>query len=97
MKNKINILGHWWTIKHADIVDDEDSDALCEPSTKVISLKKGISKATERENLIHEIFHAVLFEVGISDQHISIDQEHFVIGAIILYITTSKDFKKLLE
>jgi hypothetical protein len=67
------IKGERWSIRHKNNVEDDEHNkcyGICNFEDRVIYLEKGMSKELEAETFIHEVFHAVLYEM-----HMNLDRE----------------------
>jgi len=63
--NKINILGIEYTVKHVDVGDTEYPFAgRCIPDDQLIVIRTGMQPDYTEQVLIHEIIHALLWQLG---------------------------------
>jgi len=53
--------------------DGTECDGICNPTTRTISLKHGLSKEDKAKTFIHELMHAVWFESHITNDDIKLD------------------------
>jgi len=82
---KINIKGQEYLVVYVDRVDSDDNDGECDRVKKKIKIKKSLGEAERQATLIHELFHAVLAEVCVSEL-ISVDLEEIIVENLSTYI-----------
>lgn len=63
---EIDILGTKYTVQYRVRVDSDNSDGLCDHKNRKILLNKFLTKEEKTQVFLHECFHAVLWEAGIS-------------------------------
>lgn len=90
LPRKIPISGYICHIRYAVKVDKEDSFGEYDPTTKTITLKKGMSPVQKREVFLHEFCHFLedIYRIDIS--HTSL--ENFARGLMQLLTNTRIDF-----
>jgi hypothetical protein len=65
-------------------VKDRNCVGLCDPSTRTIYLKKGMSKSQLFRTFIHEILHGLEFEYDIPVPHKVVYQLEKAIGDLLM-------------
>jgi Zn-dependent peptidase ImmA (M78 family) len=90
LPKELNIKGAVYSIKHTDDFSDSDkNDGLCDFETKTIYINNNLSNDLIKRTLIHECFHAVMFECGIHCAKISEDLEEIIVENLSNFLIDS--------
>lgn len=60
----VTIRGQRWRIVNRKIPDKKEAWALCSPETRLITIDSRAPRRKHLELLLHEILHAVCFDLG---------------------------------
>ena len=85
----IKIKGKRWQIKHKwNLKDDGHNgvDGLCDYKLKIIYLDRSLVKADKEATLLHEIFHAIIYEVGLHQTSLEDDVEELIVENISMFM-----------
>ena len=83
------VKGKRWKISHKWNLKDDHGilcDGLCEPKLKTVYLDRSLSKADKESALLHEVFHAVIYEVGLHQSSLTLDVEEMLVENLSLFV-----------
>ena len=86
---EINIKGATYKIEVFSIDESEKADGLCDFETKTISINNNLSPDLLKRTLLHECFHAVLFECGVHCAKITEDLEEIIVENLSNFLVDS--------
>lgn len=89
MENTLKILGKTYRVKFVDKVDEEDSLGLCKDAEQEILLRIDQPQDCLRDTLLHEIVHAIDFQLhlGLKER-----QVHCVATGITAVLLDNPEF-----
>jgi Zn-dependent peptidase ImmA (M78 family) len=59
-----------------------DSDGLCDPTTRTIYVRCGMSESEKTSTILHELIHAIFFESGLHHTSVSEDLIEIICHAV---------------
>lgn len=83
-----------WNIVFTNTMDfgpDMSVYGLCDPKTRTLFIKKGLTERQTLITLVHEILHALESDCDIDLGHRIINKIDFVIADLIRFIDASRD------
>ena len=84
----ILVHGKEWCVKYGQNLKHEGHDAygLCEYESRTIWICRDVDKSERPLIFLHEIFHAILYEVGVHETSINDDIEEIIVGNLSEYV-----------
>lgn len=90
LPESINVKGVVYQIIKTDTFPEEGNlEGLCDLEKKIIYVKKSLKTPDLKKAFLHELFHAVLFEVGVHCTEISEDLEHIIVENLSNFVVDS--------
>lgn len=84
----IKIKGKRWKITHKWNLKDEGikCDGLCSYDERIIYLDRSLLKEDKVPTLLHEIYHALIYEIGLHQTSLSLDVEEMLVENISMFM-----------
>lgn len=92
----ITIYGKRWTTNYKwNLFDDEGNrcDGLCCKKTRTITLDRYLKDTEKTSTYLHELLHAVLYELKINQTSLDSDVEEIIVAGIEEFIMENFTFR----
>jgi Zn-dependent peptidase ImmA (M78 family) len=83
------IKGKKWRICHKwNLLDDDGThvDGLCCVKKRIVYLDRSLVKEDKQSTLLHELFHALIYEIGLHQTSLTLDVEELIVENLSLFM-----------
>lgn len=85
----INVYGKRWTVSYKWNLQNsngERADGLCDTATRIIWIDRLVEKPARKSVFLHELLHAILFELKIGQTSLNCEVEEIIVTGIEEYL-----------
>ncbi len=89
---KLKIGYSYWPVEYDNLMIDEEECGKCLHQQQIIKIRPEMSKAKEKEVLLHEVCHAIFTLAGLTDESSEEEVVNRITPLLLQFLLDNPDF-----